>query len=123
MLRETTRLTTVYLNEDKLNSVHGPTMRKNLHDSLSSDSIGLMHADQWSSNKMQTYPTRSDAKIESFENVGKIFRRRMLLETERIFFQNESEETFGESNTEIRMNLTDRDKTTLVLGPRSCWNG
>ena len=71
VLRETTPLTTVCQNEDKLNSVQGPTMRKNLHDSSSSDSIGLTSADQWSSNEAQTHPTSSNVKVESFASVGK----------------------------------------------------
>ena len=81
VLRETTPLTTVCQNEDKLNSACGPVLRKNLHDSLSIDFISLTNADQWSSNKMQTHPTRSDVKVESFANAGKICRRRVLLET------------------------------------------
>ena len=30
--------------------------------------------------------------------------------------------TFAQSNTEIEMNLTDREKSTLVLDPRTVWN-
>ena len=83
--RETSRLATAFQNEDKLNSAHGPEMRKNLHHSSSSDSVALTNADQWSSNKTQTPPTKLDAKVESFANAGEICCGRALLETERMF--------------------------------------
>jgi len=122
VLRETSRLTSVNQNEGKLNSACGRVMRKNLHDSSSRDSIALTTVDQWSLNEMQTHLTRLDAKVESFALAGKICRRRVLLETERRFFNNESEETFAVSNAEIVMNFTDREKATLLLDPMTDWN-
>ena len=68
------------------------------------------------------HPTRSEVKVESFALAGKIYRKRALLETKRRFFNNKTEETFAESNTEIEMNLTDREKATLLLDPRTAWN-
>ena len=68
------------------------------------------------------HPTRSEAKVESFTLAGKICRKRALLESERRFFNDETEETFAESNTEIEMNLTDREKATLLLDPRTTWS-
>ena len=86
-LRETTRLATVYQNEDELNSACGPATHENLHGSSSSDSIDLMNADQWCSNKIQMHPTRSDTKVEYSSNVGEICRRCVLLETKRRFLR------------------------------------
>ena len=50
-LRETSRLTTMCQNEDKLNSARGPVMRKALQDSLSRDVVSLIDVDDWSSDK------------------------------------------------------------------------
>ena len=61
-------------------------------------------------------------KVESFTLAGKIFRKRALLQTERRFFNNKTEDTFAESSTEIETNLTDREKATLLLDPRTSWN-
>ena len=48
VLRETSRVTTIYQHEEKLNSAHGPAMRKELHDSLSRDTIALIDVEEWS---------------------------------------------------------------------------
>ena len=45
-LRETSRLTTVCQNEEKLNSAHGLAMHKALHDTLSRDCMALMNDDE-----------------------------------------------------------------------------
>ena len=66
MLRETSRLTTVCQNEDKINSARGPVMREALCDRLSKDSVALTNVDQWSSNKKQMHLTRSEAKVDFF---------------------------------------------------------
>ena len=58
-------------NEEKLNSAHGPAMLKALHDSSSRDSVFLIDVDDWSSNEETIYPTRLDAKVESFAVSGK----------------------------------------------------
>ena len=113
VLRETSRIETIYQNEEKLNSAHAPAMRKALHDSLSRDAMSLIDVDNWSSNEERTHPTRSEAKVESFVVTGRICRARALLETERWFFNNKTEETFAQSNAETQMNLTDREKLDL----------
>ena len=54
------------------------------------------------------HPTRSEVKVESFALARKICRKQALLETERRFFNNKTEQTFAERNTEMQMNLTNR---------------
>ena len=50
-LRETSRLTTMCQNEDKLNSAHGPVMRKVLDDGLSCETMKVMITNDLISNK------------------------------------------------------------------------
>ena len=107
VLRETSRLASICQNEEKLNSGHGPVMRKALHDILSRDTTSLIVIDDWNSNKERVHPNRSEVKVESFAVTGKMCRARALLETERRFFNNETKETFVESSTEAEVNLTD----------------
>ena len=45
-LRETSRLTKICQNEEKLNGSCGPVMRKSLHDSLSRATMLLTNAEQ-----------------------------------------------------------------------------
>ena len=40
----------------------------------------------------------------------------------KIFVDNKIEETFVESNTAFSMELTDRDKSMLVLDKSVCWS-
>ena len=51
MLRETSRLTTIFQNEDKFNGACGPEIRKVLHDSLSRDTMILIDVEEWSAHK------------------------------------------------------------------------
>ena len=53
-LRETSSLTTICQNEEKLNSARGPVMRKALHDISSRDAMSLIDVDDWSSDKKNT---------------------------------------------------------------------
>ena len=122
VLRESSRLTEICQNEEKLNSACGPVMRKALHDSSSRDAMSLIDVDDWSSNKEETHPTRSEVKVESFAVAVKICRKRALLETERRFFNNKTEVTVVQSNAEIEIKLTDREKASLALDPRNAWN-
>ena len=46
ILRDVSRLTTAFQNEEKLNGAHGPVMCKSLHDSLSRGTMCLINADQ-----------------------------------------------------------------------------
>ena len=57
-----------------------------------------------------------------FTGTGLARRTRVLLECERRFFNNETEETFAQSNLEFEMKLTDREKVMLVLDPRIFWS-
>ena len=79
VLRESSRLTAICQNEEKLNSACGPVMRKALHDSSSRDAMSLIDVDDWSSNKEETHPTRSEVKVESFTETGKMCRTRASL--------------------------------------------
>ena len=121
-LRETSRLTTICQNEDKLNGVRGPGMRKALHDIFSRVTVTLTDAEEWSAHKEIVHPTRSEPNVDSFAEKVKVYRTRELLKCERRFFNNKTEETFAERNTEFYMKLTDREKTVLVLEKKICWS-
>ena len=85
IIRDTSRLTSVFQNEEKLNGARGPVMRKSLHDSLSRGTMRVFNADHWSSNKDMMHPTQSGVNIISFTKAGKTCKRRALLECERGF--------------------------------------
>ena len=63
ILRGISRLTVVYENKDKSNGARRPFMWKSIHDSSSRDTVRVIKADQWSSNKDMMHPTRSEINI------------------------------------------------------------
>ena len=85
MLRETSRLTKICQNEDKLNGACGPVIRNLLHDILCRGTMLLIDAEQWTSHKEITHPTRSEANAYSFTDTGKFCRNRAFLECKRRF--------------------------------------
>ena len=97
-------------------------MRKSLHDSSSRATVLLTKTEQWSSDKDMTHPTRSEANACSFLETGIFFKKRALLECERRIFDNKTENIFAESNAQFCMNLSDRERATLVLDKRVCWS-
>ena len=78
-LRETSRLTAICQNEDKLNGACGLVMRKALHDILSRDTMALIYVEQWSDHKEMTHPTRSEVNAYSFVDTGKVCGTREFL--------------------------------------------
>ena len=99
----------------KLNRACGPVMRKSLRDSLSRATMRLINADKWSSDKEMMHTTRSEVNVNSFSKAGKICKMRALLECERRFFNNKSEITFAEANSEFYVNLSNSEKALIVL--------
>ena len=99
ILRDTSRLTAVFQDDEKLNGACGPVMQKSLHDRLSRVTMRMINSDQWSSNKDMMHPTRSDVNVNSFSKAKNPCKRRALLQCERIFFNNKSEITFAEANS------------------------
>ena len=122
MLMETSSLTTICQNEEKLNAACGPVTRKTMHDSSSRDAIASKDVEDYSANKERIYPTRSEENVNSFTGTGLVYRIRSLLECERRLFNDKTEETFSQSNSEFKMKLKDREKAMLVLDPRICWS-
>ena len=59
-LMENSHLTTIYQNEDNLNDVHGPVMRKELQDGLTRETMALTDVGDWSAHKIMTHSTRSE---------------------------------------------------------------
>ena len=115
MIREASRLTTNCQNEEKLNVACRPAMRKALHDSLPRDAMALIGVEDWSTNKERIHPTRSEASVSSFVEKGLVCITRALLECERRFFNDKTEETFAQSNSEFETKLTDWEKAMIVL--------
>ena len=66
------------------------------------------------------HPIRSEANVDSFTETGKICKKRALLECERMFFNNESEKMFAETNSEFFMYLSVRERALLALDKRFC---
>ena len=98
-----------------------PVMRKSLYDSLSRDTMLLINTEQWSSDKDVTHPIRSEENVDSFTEIGKFCKKRALLECERRFFDNKTENDFVERNDEFSMNLLGRERAMLILDKRICW--
>ena len=96
-------------------------MRKSLHNSLSRGTVCAINADLWSSNKAKIHPNRSEVNANSFTETRKTCIRRALLEFERRFFDNKTELTFAELNSECDMNLSNREIALLVLEKSFCW--
>ena len=71
ILRETSRLTKKFQNEEKLNGAHVLVMRKSLHDSLSRVTMELINTEQWSIDKDMMHPTRLEVNIDSFNETKK----------------------------------------------------
>ena len=70
----------------------------------------LINAELWSSDKYMIRPTRSEVNVDSFTETVIFFKKRALLECERRFFDNKTENTFAEDNVEFCMNLSDRER-------------
>ena len=122
MLRETSHMMKIFQNEENLNAACGPVMRKSLHDFLSRNTIALVDVEDWSANKEKIHPTRLEVSVNSFKETGIVYRTRALLECERRFFNNETEETFAQSKSDFEMKLTDWEKDMLTLDTRICWS-
>ena len=75
ILCETSRLTKISQNEEKVNGACGPVMRKSLHDSLSRATMLLINTEQQSSDKCMTHSTRSQENGDSFTETGKFAKR------------------------------------------------
>ena len=58
-LRETSRLTTICQNEDKLNTTCRPVMRKASHDGLNRKTMTLIDVEDWSIHNLMMRPMRS----------------------------------------------------------------
>ena len=58
----------------------------------------LINTEQSSNDIVMIHPIRSEAKIDSFAEIGKKFKKRSLLKCNRIFFQNKKK-TFVENNS------------------------
>ena len=65
-------------------------------------------------------PNRSEASLDSFDETGTICKKRVLLEFESRFFNNESEATFAENNAEFCTNSLGRERALLLLDKRAC---
>ena len=72
VLKETSRLTTIYQNEEKLYSAFGPAMRGRAHDRWPSDAIACVDVDNWSSKKDLMHPKRSKVRVSAFTEAGEI---------------------------------------------------
>ena len=104
ILRDASQLTTVC---QKLNGACGPVL-KSLHDSLSRTRMCVINADHWNSDKDMMHSTRSAVNVNSFTKAEKTCKMRAFLECEISFFNNESEITFAEANSDFCMNLSNR---------------
>ena len=66
------------------------------------------------------HPSGTSVDLNSLSNADGECRRRVLLETERRFFGNLSENIGEEINIEASLKLSQRGKAVLVLDKRTC---
>ena len=103
-------------NEKLLNAAFGPVMKIKLHNSLNSKTMKMIDLNNWEKNARAP---RIEVDIATWSPEGIECKNRALLECERRFFGNKSEEVFG-NNRFIQLNK--REQAVLVLEKRTCAN-
>jgi len=113
------RLTTLAQNEQKCNGAMGAVIKQHTLKTLKAPGINVIDMDRWSIYKK---PQRIRKSVFEMTEVGKICRNRAILECERRFFGNNTEEIYDECDDEVakKVQLTDREKGMLLLDPRTC---
>ena len=117
ILRASKIMVTLVQTETKLIAAFAPIIRKKLHDAFTSDTMDLIYDRDWTD---QAHPPRVSMDVNNFSDGGRACRRRALLETERRFFGNESDDLMSELAQLALLKLTQREKATLVLDKRTC---
>ena len=125
VLRIQKHLTTLSQNEEKLNASFGPLLKQQTRTNLTAGIIELIDIESWS-----TYSRvpRLEKYVNDMSKAGRICRKRAILETERSFFGNHTEDTYDEqeglSNEQItkRVEMSDREFGVLLLDPRTCFD-
>jgi len=117
ILRASKIMVTLVQTETKLIAAFAPIIRKNLHDALTSDTMDLICDRGWTD---QAHPPRVPIDVNDFSDGGRAWGRRALLETERRFFDNDSDDLMSELAQLALLKLTQREKATLVLDKRTC---
>lgn len=109
-------VSTLVQNEKGLYAAYGPVMRMELHKKLNSDTMEIIDVNNW--GKTPKAP-RVTVDVATWSDKGKECKQRALLECERKFFGNRSEDVIRGAS-EIK--LKDREKAALVLDKRTCAN-
>ena len=68
------------------------------------------------------HPTRSEINTRFFTTTGRICLNRALLEIEKSFFANTTEETFSGSGENCDVSLSNREKSLLLTYKRTCFS-
>ena len=68
------------------------------------------------------HPTRSEVNVDSFAEAVQTFKKRALLECEKMFFNKKSKTTFADANNDFGMKLSNRERALLVLEKSCCWS-
>ena len=71
VMNDTSRLTTNFQNEEKLNAACGTVVTKTTHDGSSSASLEETHVDTWSKNKLLKHPKRVYFDTDCFTIIEK----------------------------------------------------
>ena len=117
ILRVSKALVTFSQTENQLIAAYAPVLRKKVHTQLKGNKLDIINVSEWQN---QIHPSRTSADVDSFSSAGRECRRRALLETERRFFGNRSENIGEEINIEASLKLSQREKAVLVLDKRTC---
>ena len=91
VLRLQNNLTTLSQNEEKLNASFGPVLKQQTRTNLTADIIQLIDIESWSA---YSKVPRLKKDVNDMSEAGRICRKRAILETERRFFGNNTEETY-----------------------------
>ena len=122
VIRLQKRLTTLSQNETKLNAAYGPVVKQQTRADLTADNIELIDTETWITYKT---PKRVEVNVNDMSDAGRVCRKRAILETERRFFGNNTENTFEEQGLQLediqgKVEMSDRELDVLLLDPRTC---
>ena len=118
ILRISKKLVTFSQTEKSLIAAYAPALRKQVHNQLSAKNMEKIDLLEWQS---QVNPSRTSVNVdETFSDAGRECRRRALLETERRFFGNTSDDLMDDHSVKAALKLTQREKAVMVLDKRTC---
>ena len=103
MIRVSKDIVTFLQTENQFIASHAPVLRKKVRTQLKGNKLDIINVPEWQ-NQMRSY--RRSVGVGSFSSAGREHRRRALLEKERRFFGNRSENIGEEINIEALLKFS-----------------